>query len=61
MHAVYVRVLFHFMRDGRHGLGALCISALSVRAVSADADGDELAWASRRRAPSATTSRRRAL
>ena len=41
MHVVYVRVLFHFMRDGRHGLGASCISALSVRAVSADAGGDD--------------------
>lgn len=65
MHVVYVRVLFHFMRDGRYGLGALCISALNVRAVSADAGGDELAWAPRRRAPrrtpSAMTSRRRTL
>lgn len=65
MHVAYVRVLFHFMRDDRHGLGASCISALNVRAVSADAGGDELAWAPRRRAPrrtpSATTSRLRAL
>lgn len=65
MHVVYVRVLFHFMQNGRHGLGASCISALNVRVVSADAGGDELAWAPRRRAPrrtpSATISRRRAL
>ena len=40
MHVVYVRALFHFMRDGRHGLGASCISALNVRVVSADAGGD---------------------